>query len=140
MSDAGAGASPPPLDGLLETAIYVEDPKRSARFYGELLGLETLHAGSRLWALAVAGREVLLLVRRGSSADLGALSHDAAGCQHLAFAIPAGALAAWEARLADQGVVIDGRVDRQGGGVGLFFRDPDGHLVELATPGTWTIW
>jgi catechol 2,3-dioxygenase-like lactoylglutathione lyase family enzyme len=26
------------------------------------------------------------------------------------------------------------------GGTSLYFRDPDGHLLELATPGLWTIY
>ena len=43
----------------------------------------------------------------------------------------------WEAQLADAGVAIEGRTKWPRGGESIYFRDPDGHLVELATPGLW---
>ena len=46
-------------------------------------------------------------------------------------------LAAWEARLAAHGVAIEGRMEWPEGGKSLYFRDPDRHLLELATPGLW---
>jgi catechol 2,3-dioxygenase-like lactoylglutathione lyase family enzyme len=42
---------------------------------------------------------------------------------------------AWEERLANFGIEIEARRPR--GGVSLYFRDPDRHLLELATPGLW---
>jgi catechol 2,3-dioxygenase-like lactoylglutathione lyase family enzyme len=56
----------------------------------------------------------------------------------VAFSIPADELAAWEARLAGAGVEIEGRTRWPRGGDSIYFRDPDGHLLELATPGLWT--
>jgi len=49
---------------------------------------------------------------------------------------PAGALADWEARLAEAGVAIESRVKWRRG-ESIYFRDPDGHVLELATPGLW---
>jgi catechol 2,3-dioxygenase-like lactoylglutathione lyase family enzyme len=65
------------------------------------------------------------------------LPHDGHGPLHLAFAITAEALREWEQRLRDQGVAIEGRTDWSRGGHSIYFRDPDGHLLELATPGLW---
>jgi catechol 2,3-dioxygenase-like lactoylglutathione lyase family enzyme len=56
---------------------------------------------------------------------------------HIAFSIAAGELAAWETQLAKAGVEIEGRTKWPRGGESIYFRDPDGHLVELATPGLW---
>jgi catechol 2,3-dioxygenase-like lactoylglutathione lyase family enzyme len=39
--------------------------------------------------------------------------------------------------LREQGVAIEGRTDWSRGGHSIYFRDPDGHLLELATPGLW---
>jgi catechol 2,3-dioxygenase-like lactoylglutathione lyase family enzyme len=63
--------------------------------------------------------------------------HDGSGPLHIAFSIAAGALVAWEAKLADAGIAIEGRIKWPRGGESIYFRDPDGHLVELATPGLW---
>ena len=54
----------------------------------------------------------------------------------MAFAIAADALPGWEERLRSHGVAIEGQhvVAR---GHSIYFRDPDGHLLELATPGLW---
>ncbi len=130
----------PDLTGVLETALYVDDLARSARFYRSVLGLEVVESGERLCAMGVAGRHLLLLFKKGASADLPTGAHDGDGRLHVAFAIPAPALEAWESRLRERGVPIEEKRTWERGGRSLYFRDPDGHLLELATPGVWSIY
>lgn len=131
---------PPPLDGILETAIYVHDIAASADFYQRVLGLTLVDAGERLCALSAGPRQLLLIFRRGASATLPRAPHDASGQQHVAFAIASSALGPWEAWLAACGVEIEETRHWERGGVSLYFRDPDGHLLELATPGVWSVY
>ncbi|MFL5173086.1 MAG: VOC family protein, partial [Microvirga sp.] len=46
----------PRLNGVLETALYVEDLERAARFYEETLGLSALAKDARFRAYDVGGR------------------------------------------------------------------------------------
>ena len=66
--------------------------------------------------------------------------HGAQGEQHLAFAIARDAVPAWLVRLEKAGVAIESRVRWPRGGESLYVRDPDGHSVELVTPGLWAIY
>ena len=134
---------PPPIDGVLETSLYVDDLGRATAFYRDVIGLRVLGVGPRLVALDAGRRTVLLLFLRGATAA-GAITprgfippHDGGGPYHFAFAVEGAALDAWEAHLAAHGIAIDGRVRWERGGRSVYFRDPDGHSVELATPGTW---
>jgi catechol 2,3-dioxygenase-like lactoylglutathione lyase family enzyme len=133
----------PDLLGVLETVLYVEDFARACLFYEQLLGLNSIYRDARLCAYDVGGRGVLLLFLRGHSLETVHLPggtippHDGSGPVHIAFSIAAGELAAWEAQLADGGVAIEGRTKWPRGGESIYFRDPDGHLLELATPGLW---
>lgn len=130
----------PRLNGVLETALYVEELARSMAFYQSLFGFEAILSAERLCALSVEGRQVLLLFKKGASADLPVSAHDGSGQSHLAFAIAATELDAWEAWLVKNGVVIEEKRTWERGGISLYFRDPDGHLLELATPGIWSIY
>ncbi len=136
----------PTLSFMLETALYVQDLNRSARFYRDLFDVETLLEDERMRALSVCGKQVLLLFKQGGSRDGAHVPggyippHDASGQSHLAFAIPASELDAWRERLAEKGVEIESTVHPPRGGTSIYFRDPDGHLVELATPGIWPIY
>jgi len=133
----------PKLNGVLETALYVDDVPRAQAFYETVLDLKPIFADQRLCALDVAGRSVLLLFRRGATVETVTMPggtippHDGSGPLHIALAVPAEDLAAWEDRLAEKGVPIEGRTDWPRGGRSIYFRDPDGHLLELATPGLW---
>ena len=140
------GDPAPALTGVLETALYVRDLDASEAFWGGLLGARTLYADARMRAIDVAGRQVLLLFLQGASdqenpSPGGAIpAHDGRGRLHFAFAIPAAALDAWERRFAERSVRVEARVYPPRGGTSLYFRDPDGHLAELATPGLWEIY
>ncbi len=133
----------PRVTGVLETCIHVEDVARSAHFYERLFGFHRLGSDERFCAFDVAGRDVLILFRRGGTSEAVALPggvippHGGSGHLHFAFAIPAEDFRAWEQRLSEAGVKIESRVKWSGGGESLYFRDPDDHLVELATPGIW---
>ncbi len=136
----------PKLSGVIETALYVDDLHRARGFYEEVLGLTALTSDSRFLAFDVGGRSVLLLFRRGSTLEPVHLPggtippHDGSGPIHMAFAIAAAEMAAWEKRLGEHDVAIEGRTDWPRGGKSIYFRDPDNHLLELVTPGVWTIY
>ena len=134
------------LDRVLETCLYVDDLDRAARFYEDVLGLAVLTSDQRFRAYDVGGKSVLLVFQRGFTLETvhmpgGTIPpHDGHGPLHIAFAIGREELAEWEARLATHGVAIEGRTKWLRGGESVYFRDPDGHLLELATPGLWAIY
>ena len=66
--------------------------------------------------------------------------HDGSGPIHVCFAVNTEDLPEWEARLAEHDIPIEGRVTWPPGGKSVYFRDPDGHMLELMTPGTWRIY
>jgi catechol 2,3-dioxygenase-like lactoylglutathione lyase family enzyme len=134
----------PTLNGVLETALIVEDVARATCFYHELFGLEVMLQSERLASLHVKPAQVLLLFRRGGSLDDIPLpggvvpgGMDAEGRGHMAFAIGAEQLDAWQRWLEQNAVAIESTVQWERGGTSLYFRDPDGNLLELATPGVW---
>jgi catechol 2,3-dioxygenase-like lactoylglutathione lyase family enzyme len=133
----------PRVSQILETSLYVEDLDRSRRFYERLFGFTAFMQDERMCAMEVPGEQVLLLFRHGRTdapapAPGGFIPpHHGRGALHLAFAIPYGELDAWQAHLAEQGVALESRLNWPHGGTSLYFRDPDGHSLEVATPGLW---
>ena len=49
-------------------------------------------------------------------------------------------LAGWEAWLAENGIAVEEETTWELGGRSFYFRDPDRHLIEIATPGIWSIY
>src|SRR5262245_4322325 len=128
---------------VLETAVYCDDLRHTAAFYRQLLQLATMLETDRVIAFDAGQGTVLLLFQRGESSraldTAGGVvpGHESHGPAHLAFAIDKDDVPKWIERLGALRVPIESRVDWAGGGHSIYFRDPDGRSVELATPGTW---
>src|SRR5215467_3394665 len=123
---------PPSTQGILESSLYVADVSASARFYERIFGFRVIsNFGERGCAMEAGTRQVLLLFKKGGSRTIQS-PHDGDGELHLAFAIPAGELAAWESWLAQNGIAVEEKRPWELGGWSLYFRDPDRHLIEIA--------
>lgn len=133
----------PQVTGILENTLHVEEVERSAKFYEDLFGFPRMLSNERVCAFDVPGPHVLLLFKRGGTLEPLRIEggvippHDGAGHLHFAFSIERDAVDSWIARLTERGIPIESRVRWELGGESLYFRDPDMHLVELATPGIW---
>ncbi len=129
--------------GITEAALYVGNLDRAIQFYTDLFNCPMIRRDDRFCALRIAEEQVLLLFLRGHSLQPISLekgfipAHDGAGPLHICFGIAATQVNNWENRLAQFGIPIESRVTWPGGAVSLYFRDPDDHAVELATPGLW---
>lgn len=133
----------PRLSGILETSLYAATLDRARDFYQRVFGFEVMYQDSRMCALAVAPGQVLLLFQRGATDTPAPVPggvippHGTTGAAHLCIGIPLGELAAWNAHLARHDVAIESRITWRRGGTSLYFRDPDGNSLEVATPGLW---
>jgi catechol 2,3-dioxygenase-like lactoylglutathione lyase family enzyme len=138
----------PKLNGLVETALFVENLPRACDFYEQVLGLRKIRLSDRGCVFRVANQRYLFLItldaaRSANETPYGTVpacavpQREGPGPGHLAFGVSADALHSWRARLANYDIDILSEVTWEGGARSLYFRDPDGHLIELATAGIW---
>lgn len=132
------------LRGLLETALYVDDLDAAVEFYRDILGLEvySLQPGRHAFFRCGTGMFLLFNADNTSMANVeinGVLLplHGSRGPGHAAFRVHQDECAAWRARLQQAGVAIEAEVSWPTGGESIYFRDPAGNSLELATPALW---
>ena len=137
----------PVINGVVETVLYVDDLPRAVAFYCDVLGLAPMTGdGARFEAFDSGAGRVLLLFKRGAtlmpvSMPGGIIPpHDGSGSLHIGFAISAADFDTWKQRLQTHGLAIESEARWERGGRSLYFRDPDGHLLELVTPGIWPVY
>jgi catechol 2,3-dioxygenase-like lactoylglutathione lyase family enzyme len=137
----------PAINGVLETVLYVDDLPRATEFYRDVMGFRPMVGdATRFQSFDAAAGSVLLLFKRGATlvptpTPGGVIPpHNGSGPHHIGFAITAEAYAPWKARLQAFGIAIESEGHWPRGGKSLYFRDLNGHLLELITPGIWEIY
>ncbi|HVC34563.1 MAG TPA: VOC family protein [Chloroflexota bacterium] len=124
---------------ILETCLYVDDLEAAEAFYATVLGLE-LYAklpGRHVFFRCGDGMFLLFDPRATSQPVDNFPTHGAHGAGHGAFAVAPEDLPAWREQLGRHGVPIEAEIAWPSGGQSLYFRDPAGNSLELATPTTW---
>jgi catechol 2,3-dioxygenase-like lactoylglutathione lyase family enzyme len=133
----------PPIQGIVETCLYVDDLEEARTFFEDVLALRLLMASEGMCVFAAGTCQNLLVFRRGwcenDKPDPGGMipGHHGEGPAHMAFHVAIGDYDAWKAFLVDRGIPIVSEVTFDKGGRSLYFNDPAGNVLELATPGHW---
>jgi catechol 2,3-dioxygenase-like lactoylglutathione lyase family enzyme len=127
------------IQGVIETAVYVDDLGAAETFYGTVLGLPVVGKEPGRHVFFRAGEGGVLLAFRAEVTRKGdpLPPHGATGPGHFALGIEAESFDAWRQRLQGHGVALEKEVGWPRGGRSLYFRDPAGNSVELVTPGVW---
>jgi len=126
---------------ILETCLYVDDLGRAERFYRDVLGLELESRQEGRHLFFRCGQRMLLLFNPLASRETSDHfpPHGAFGPGHVAFGVREAELPEWREQLERLGVAIEKVIDWPDGGRSLYFRDPAGNSLELATPRIWGI-
>jgi len=113
------------------TIVWCRDKQRSATFLAEVLGLP---------APAPFGPFLVVNLDDGASLDFDQIKGDVAS-HHYAFLIDEDDFDSIFGRIVERGLQYwadpgrrrAGEINRHNGGRGIYFSDPDGHLLEILT-------
>ena len=116
------------LEGIDHFAIHVSDLERSARWYERIFGFTVVNKWKTTWMVGRKNIRVGLFLRPNAKAidDLDKYLV----FQHVAFKTTNAGLKRAQEQLHVLGVQFEGPEDLEIA-TALFFRDPDGHLLEL---------
>jgi catechol 2,3-dioxygenase-like lactoylglutathione lyase family enzyme len=117
---------------LNHTIVPARDKESSARFFAETFGLAYDPAADHGHFAPVRVNDTLTLLFDNA---------DVVKTQHYAFHVSDAEFDAIFARVRQAGLVYgsapwsiaDGKLNAWGGGRGVYFKDPDGHVLELMT-------
>jgi catechol 2,3-dioxygenase-like lactoylglutathione lyase family enzyme len=119
-------ASPLKARGIDHVVFHVKDLARAKKFYVDFLGMEIDHERSWQCFLKCGNQGVALF-----EVDGGEEVHGGSEVNHLALRLAEGDLARTRKTLEDAGIEIHGR---PGDPTCIYFRDPDGHRLQLLMP------
>jgi len=125
---------------ILETALYADDLDQAESFYRSVLGLSPFAKEAGRHLFYKLGDQMLLLFNPARTIEESEVApHGARGPGHVAFAVPMSEMDEWKKHLKGKGVEIEKDVLWPNGGRSLYFRDPAGNCLELASPLVWGI-
>jgi catechol 2,3-dioxygenase-like lactoylglutathione lyase family enzyme len=114
------------------------------QFYTNVLGLDRIGHQWKRHVFFRCGQSVLLLFNPDITGTepsyvngIRIPMHGSQGEGHLAFSISASEIPLWQEHLRLHGVAIEAEISWPEGGHSIYFRDPAGNSLELATPTVW---
>lgn len=131
---------------ILETSLYARNLAETEAFYTDVLGLQLYAKFENRHVFYKVGESMFLLFNPDATQVIGPpvngsiiAPHGALGAGHVAFRMKQSEIEGWRARLIEHAIVIESEVTWPGGGFSIYFRDPAGNSVELATPALWEL-
>jgi catechol 2,3-dioxygenase-like lactoylglutathione lyase family enzyme len=113
--------------GLDHVVLHVNDVERSKKFYTEILGMTAYREDNEQIFLRAGPQGIALFKKRG---DVPLTAGN--DLNHLALNVATGTYETLKADLEAHGIAVSGRLGQDRC---IYFRDPDGHRLQLMVPG-----
>ena len=132
------------IQGILETCLYASNLNELEEFYQQLPGLQLVAKETGRHLFYRCGNSMLLIFNplhtstvqsniQGDNIPL----HGTTGEGHIAFSVSQDELPQWKRQLRLMSVEIESEVTWPGGSTSIYFRDPAGNSLELASSQIW---
>ena len=114
--------------GIDHVVVHVEDVSRAKQFYVDLLGMEVAHEHDGRVFLRFGQQQLgLFKAREPREASAGR------DLNHIALQVESGSYEEVKSALEASGIAVSGR---KGDPRCIYFRDPDGHQLQILAPRT----
>ena len=123
---------------IKETSLYVEDLDRTESFYNGKLGLKVISKMKGRHIFFRAGSSVLLcFIAETTKQSKNGVGHFGSGNMHIAFEVSRGKYDEVKEQVHSGDIEIIFEQEWSGEYRSFYFRDPDGHLLEVVPAGMW---
>ncbi|QHT68329.1 glyoxalase [Rhodocytophaga rosea] len=123
---------------IKETCLYVSDLQKSEDFYHGKLGFPIIGKVEGRHIFFRAGSSVLLcFIAEKTRQDTNLPPHYGSGHLHLAFEVSPQEYQLWKEKIQQAGITIEHEQAWKDDLHSFYFRDPDGHLLEIVPTGIW---
>ena len=124
--------------GIKETSLYVNDPDTTEQFYSEKLGFTVISKVEGRHVFFRVGNNLLLcFIAEATEADSNLPAHYGKGQMHVAFEVPKAEYEGYKQWIRSLGIDIEHEQHWHGEYYSFYFRDPDGHSLEIVPSGMW---
>lgn len=123
---------------IKETALYVQDLDRTENFYHGKLDLEIISREEGRHIFFKAGSSILLCFIANTTKNGEKLpAHYGKGKLHIAFEVPKDEYLETKEWIREKGIEIEHEQSWGAEYQSCYFRDPDGHSLEIVPEGMW---
>ncbi len=122
---------------IKETSLYVEDLERTVSFYKATLGLEVISKVEGRHIFFKAGSSVLLCFIADTTRKDNKIPHFGKGEMHVAFEVAKEDYETAKSWIQSKGIAIEHEQQWSDDFFSFYFRDPDGHSLEIVPAGMW---
>lgn len=126
------------INQIKESSLYVQDLERTETFYNGKLNFEVIGREKERHIFFKVGSSVLLcFLARATERDETLPPHYGEGKLHIAFEVPKSDYEAMKKWITSKGIDIEHEQHWFGEYSSFYFRDPDGHSLEIVQEGMW---
>jgi catechol 2,3-dioxygenase-like lactoylglutathione lyase family enzyme len=123
---------------IKETCLYVSNLQKTAEFYGKRLGFPIISEVKDRHVFFRVGESVLLCFNaERTRVDPSLPPHYGSGNLHLAFEVDWSEYLDWKKKVLENYIAIEHEQEWKDSKRSFYFRDPDGHLLEIVPEGIW---